>query len=82
MAAGPQFFFSTDTQIVLGNPIRRSTERTLEPDFGALWTQPGVFSADGADRGFRREPESRKAGLRRPFAATIRAGRIRPASAP
>lgn len=33
---------STDTQIVQGNSIRRSTERTWEPDFGALWTQPGV----------------------------------------
>ena len=32
---------STDTQIVQGNPARRSTERMWEPDFGALWTQPG-----------------------------------------
>ena len=33
---------STDTQLVQGNDVRRATERTWEPDFGALWTQPGV----------------------------------------
>ncbi|HET7698138.1 MAG TPA: SPOR domain-containing protein [Vicinamibacterales bacterium] len=32
---------STDTQIVQGHPQRRLAERRLEPDFGALWTQPG-----------------------------------------
>ena len=32
---------STDSQIVLGNAARRGSERLLEPDFGALWTQPG-----------------------------------------
>ena len=32
---------SSDTQIVQGNAVRKSTERTWEPDFGALWTQPG-----------------------------------------
>jgi cell division septation protein DedD len=32
---------STDTQIVLGHAARRGSERLLEPDFGALWTQPG-----------------------------------------
>lgn len=32
---------STDTQIVDGHPQRRLSERKFEPDFGALWTQPG-----------------------------------------
>ena len=32
---------STDTQILQGSRLRRGTERTFEPDFGALWTQPG-----------------------------------------
>jgi hypothetical protein len=32
---------STDTQIIHGSALRRGTERLLEPDFGALWTQPG-----------------------------------------
>lgn len=33
---------SSDTQLIQGNETRRATERTWEPDFGALWTQPGV----------------------------------------
>ena len=33
---------SSDTQLIQGNQTRRATERMWEPDFGALWTQPGV----------------------------------------
>lgn len=32
---------SSETQIVQGHAGRRLSERTFEPDFGALWTQPG-----------------------------------------
>jgi hypothetical protein len=50
---------STDTQIVQGNAARRSTERMWEPDFGALWTQPGSrFSQFQVEvRGSRRGDE-------------------------
>lgn len=32
---------STETQVVQGDPQRRSTEHQWEPDFGVLWSQPG-----------------------------------------
>ena len=32
---------STDSQIIQGHALRRLGERPFEPDFGALWTQPG-----------------------------------------
>ena len=31
---------STDTQILQGDRLRRGSERTFEPDFGAVWTEP------------------------------------------
>jgi len=42
-AAGQQgsIQLSTDTQLVKGDPGRVLSERTWEPDFGVLWTQPG-----------------------------------------
>ena len=32
---------STDTQILQGDRQRRGSERSFEPDFGAVWTEPG-----------------------------------------
>jgi len=48
---------STESQIIQGNQARRGGERTIEPDFGVLWLQPGtrfgqfLLEARGTRRG-------------------------------